>query len=56
MRRIDLNITDCLTVEDKVVIHGTIENSSDTVEIVIPVRQIPAIVGVLEEPKKKGGK
>jgi len=59
MKRIDLNITDVLTTEDAIVIHGTQENTTDLVEIVIPLKQIPAIIGVLpEEPKptKKGGK
>jgi len=60
MKRIDLNITDVFTTEDTIVIHGTQENTTDLVEIVIPLKQVPAIIGVLEpeapKPTKKGGK
>jgi len=57
MRRIELNITDVLTTDDSVIVHGTVDNSNELVEIVIPIKQIPTIVGVLDAPTpKKGGK
>lgn len=61
MKRLNLTITDCMTIDGNVVIRGFEETSPDLVEIIIPLAQIPAVIGVLpqdepEKPKKKGGK
>lgn len=54
MRQFDLNITEVVPIAGMLLrIRGTQANTNEEIEFTIRTDQVPAIVGAMDEPKRK---